>query len=303
MFVHHSFGHQSLWCLPSETDEEASEGKHTHVTMPSEDPGKGASAAAIGIPCQESKHAHSKRQTADAECDCIASGGEGRCPLQQPEACNSHCPKPAAINHDGNTVQGDSILCVGSAGRPVAAQPRQGFSSGGCTVATQPIQQIYRDGIDLQSCSVQVTGSGSAAIADSAQRTSYSHSLSARQGTRILIWVHHIVCALYCLADVLVMLFVRVELMPVLDLMGPWLALQPLMVVWVILSGGFASFLVVGNTSWRKWLDTLPSVRTYVYMAHHSVPHVLPEVHMWSRSQLQRCAYKMAYTPAINRCS
>lgn len=83
---------------------------------------------------------------------------------------------------------------------------------------------------------------------------------SARQRAMKLIMLHHMFCALYCLMDVLVGLFVLLGLISSIDLLGPWLELQLLLVVWVVGSAGFTSYLVMGGTGWRKWLDTIPLV-------------------------------------------
>lgn len=75
----------------------------------------------------------------------------------------------------------------------------------------------------------------------------HGDSSNARQRAQKLIMLHPMFCALYCLMDVLVGLFVPLGLISSMDLLGPWLELQPLLVVWVVASAGFTSYLVMGS--------------------------------------------------------
>jgi hypothetical protein len=71
---------------------------------------------------------------------------------------------------------------------------------------------------------------------------------------------HHGTVVLYCLVDVLLVVLVWFETLTLLDLLNPWLSIQILAPLWVILSASFASWMSTGNVGWLKWLDSLGTV-------------------------------------------
>lgn len=72
--------------------------------------------------------------------------------------------------------------------------------------------------------------------------------------------MHHVVAMAYCLVDVLFILQVWLNALGALYLVATWLSLYLLIMLWVLISAGVASWLCVGGTGWWKWLETLPMV-------------------------------------------
>lgn len=106
---------------------------------------------------------------------------------------------------------------------------------------------------------VHVDTEAAAAAAQAAEAAAH-----AAKAIKTLRRLHHVICMVYGLLDVLCILFVWLNTIAVLDVVNPWLEIGFLATPWILTSAGFASWLSVGNAGWRKWLERINTVLSFL---------------------------------------